>query len=494
MIQPAQLEAFFNPQRIAIVGASEEGLYPAGVIRNLAGYGFPGKIYPVNPNRDAVFGIPCYPSLAVLPGRPDLAVIVVNRQRALPALQQAVEAGIRAAVVFTAGFAEADEEGRRLQAQMLELAQQTGLAIVGPNCAGLADIPGRVVVTRLPQMIAPGGVSLASQSGALMMALYGLFYDWRIGLNRLISVGNGLNVDIATAIAHLAEDQYTRVIAAFVEGLSDGRGFAAALRRALVMGRPVVLVKSGQTMSGQAAAASHTAAAAGSDRVFAAVCRQFGAILVDDLRPLLDTVGLLAAYPGRLSRRLTIVTQSGGMGSLAADACDRNGIRLPPLSQSLLDRLAAAPHLAALSAANPFDVRGPALRGGLTPATLEPFLQSEGSDPVMLLLARTAVQDADAETATGIIAAAQQSAHPLLVVWAGQRYPAGENATPLAHRLLVEAGVPLFEQVGDALFALAQAVRYGEFREQRLSDPEWDSSEWGVPGKEIQDDSPAFLS
>lgn len=463
---PAGLEAFFNPQRIAVIGASEQGLYPAGVIQNLAQYGFPGEVYPINPNRQAVFGLRCYPDVTATPSPADLAVVVVNRNRVIPALRQCLQAGIHSALIFSVGFSEADDAGRALQAEMAELVRTTPLKIVGPNCAGLANVPGKVIATRLPVPPRPGRISLVSQSGALMMALYGLFADRRLGMNRLLSVGNQVDITLSDGIRHLAAHPGTDIIASFIEGLNDGAGFAAGLRQALAAGKPVVLVKSGRTDIGQQIAKTHTAAVAGSDRVFQGVCRQFGAILVDDLRELMDTVQVLDCFGERIAGgRLAAISTSGGMASLTADLCTRAGLRLPPPGTYLQKRLAGVAHLRDLDlSGNPADVRGPSMYGPATEGTLLPFLEDPDTDAVLLLLARSAVRDQDAETADYILRAYQAANKPLAVVWVGQRYPIEPVEYPLGHRLLAEAGIPVFEQSGDAVRAIRNARDYWSFR------------------------------
>jgi len=472
---PGRLEAFFTPRRVAIIGASEEGMYPAGVIQNLAAHGFDGEIYPVNPNRETVFGRRCYANVTCTPQPADLAVLVVNRRLVLPALQQCAQAGIRAALIFSAGFAEEGGEGRALQDEMQKQAAESGLTIVGPNCAGLANLANRTVITRLPGTPRAGKISFVSQSGALMMALYGLFADRCLGMNRLLSVGNQAGVTLGEGLRHFAALAETGVIAAFVEGLKDGREFAAGLREALTAGKPVVLVKSGQTHAGQAAAATHTAAVAGSGRVFSAVCRQFGALLVDDLQDMLDVEQVLDAFGERITGagRLGVVTQSGGMGSLTADWCERWGLPMPPFSDALQNRLAELPHLKNLGRlGNPADVRGTSWRGAATAQTLEPFMADEHTGALLLLLARSAVQAQDAETAEQIIRTAQRFEKPLAVVWVGQRQPLEGAETPLAHRLLVEAGIPLFDQPGSAVRALARARNYWFYRREALEHQE----------------------
>lgn len=471
----ARLEPFFNPRRVAIIGASEEGLYPAGVIQNLAAHGFTGDIYPVNPNRETVFGRRCYADITLTPQPADLVVLVVNRRLVLPALQQCAQAGIRSTLIFSAGFAEDGDEGKALQVEMEKMATESGLTIVGPNCAGLANLANCTVITRLPGKPRAGKVSFVSQSGALMMALYGLFADRCVGMNRLLSVGNQAGVTLGEGLRHFAAHAETAVMAAFVEGLKDGREFAAGLKDALAAGKPVVLVKSGQTLAGQAAAATHTAAVAGSGRVFSAVCKQFGALLVDDLQDMLDVVQVLDAFGERITGagRLGVVTQSGGMGSLTADWCERCGLALPPFHDSLQTRLADLPHLKGFGHfGNPADVRGTSWRGTATAQTLEPFMADEHTGALVLLLARSAVQAQDAETAEQIIQTANQFEKPLVVVWVGQRHPQDQTAVPLAHRMLVEAGIPLFDQPGSAVRALARARDYWRYRRAYLEHQE----------------------
>lgn len=486
----SKLDPFFNPRRIALVGASERGMYPAGLLRNLLDYGYAGDIYPINPKRETVFGLPCYPDLAQTPQVADLAILVIPRRFVLPTLRQCVALGIPAALVITAGFAEADEEGKRLQAEMVELLANESLTVIGPNCAGLANIPGKVIATRLTTPPKAGRISFVSQSGALMMALYGLFADRNLGLSRLLSLGNQVNVTLADGLEYLAGEAATAVIGAFVEGVQNGRAFAAALQTALVAGKPIVLVKSGRTELGQAAAATHTAALAGSDRVFTAVCQQFGVIQVDDVDEMVDTIELLDAFGDKLGgRRISLVTQSGGMGSLTADMCHRAGLELPSLSDEVQAQLHALPHLLQFDAlGNPADVRGVSVIGEATAQTLAPFLDDPDTDIVVLLLAKSALREGEDVTAQAIIEAAQATEKPLIVVWVGQRV-SGEwrvvsgkldsNLQSPVTGLLTDAGVPVFASSGRAVRALARAVGYWRFRDEWLADPELGQVEVG---------------
>ncbi len=469
------LDPFFAPRRIALVGASERGMYPAGILRNLLDYGYSGELYPVNPNRETVFGLRCYADVTQLPHRPDLVILTVPRETVLPVLRQCIAIKAPAALVITAGFAESDERGKSLQAELVGLLRGQPMRVIGPNSAGLADIPGRLIATRLPAEPRPGPVSFASQSGALMMALYGLFADRCIGMNRLISVGNQVDVTLAEALDYLVDDPNTEVIGAFVEGARDAPTFVKAWRRALIAGKPIVLIKSGRTASGRRAAATHTAALTGSSRVFEAACEQFGVILVDDIRAMMDITQVMAAFGRRLSGRghVALVTQSGGLGSLTADLVEASALHAPPLSRRLIARLRDLSHIPQYGQlGNPTDVRGPSVIGSATTETLMPFLEDPDTDVVVLLLAKSAVREQDAATAQAIVDAARNAGKPLCVVWVGQRYPAEPPDWPLGHRILSEAGIPLFDQPSDCVRALASAVSYWRYREAWLADPE----------------------
>lgn len=470
-----RLHHFFHPLSIAIVGASERGMYPSGLLSNLLDYGYAGKLYPVNPRREVVFGLPCYADLAQIPQVPDLVIVVVPRRSVLSILRQCVELGVPAALVITAGFAEADPKGKELQLEMSQILAGTSLTVVGPNCAGLASTPDGVIATRLTSRPKIGSISFVSQSGALMMTIYGLFAERELGVCYLISLGNQVDVSLAEALAYMAADENTAVIGAFVEGLQNGRDFAAALALALVAGKPVVLVKSGRTEAGQVAASTHTAALAGSDRVFSAVCRQFGVIQAADIDEMIDIIQLLEIYGKRLDGegRVGVITQSGGLGSLTADLCQNVGLQLPPLSadvQEALRKLPQSPQIGDLG--NPADVRGAAVIGEAAARTLWPFIHDPDTDVIVLLLAKSALRMGEDLTAQAITNVFQAAEKPLLVVWVGQRSDAEQQGQIPATDLLVEAGIPVFESPRRAITALAHAISYWRFRARWLADPE----------------------
>jgi acetyltransferase len=446
-------------------------MYPAGIVRNLQRYGFAGRIYPVNPGRATVFDLPCYPNLSALPERPDLVVILIPRDAVPTVIDECLTLDLKAAIIITAGFREGDAEGGVLEESIRRRIAGSDLAIIGPNCAGLANLTTGMVVTRLPAPPLAGDVAFVSASGALMMALQGVFANVHLGLSRLVSVGNQLDVGLIDVLDYLAEDPDTRAIGAFVEGLEDGRRFVQAAARARQCGKPLVLVKSGRTTAGQQAAATHTAALAGSDRVFRSACRQAGVVVVDDMDDLVRTLQLFSAWAGRIptGRRLALVTQSGGMGSLTADLATLAGFDLPDLPPNLQAQLRAMPHLLTFNDyGNPADVRGAGAVGAAVARTLTPFLEDPSFDIVILLLAKSAVEEREVETAQALAELATTARKPFCVVWVGQRHGVKDEQTEQPLRILRDAGIPVFGQSSACIASLAKVI---DWQAQRPSLP-----------------------
>ena len=463
----SDIARFFAPQSIALVGASERGMYPAGILQDLQRYGYDGRVYPVNPRRTAVFDLPCYPNLTALPERPDLVVVLVPRDAVPGVVDECLALDIKAAIIISAGFRESDAAGAILEETLRSRISGSELAIIGPNCAGLANMTTGMVVTRLPAPPLAGNVGFVSASGALMMALQGVFADLHLGLSRLVSLGNQMDVDLVDVLAYLVEDADTEVIGAFVEGLDDGRRFVQAAAAAQQAGKPFILVKSGRTVAGQQAAATHTAALAGSDRIFQSVCQQAGVAVVDDMSDLARTLQLFAAWSGRYptGRRLALVTQSGGMGSLTADLATLAGFVLPDLSPAVQAQLRAMPHLLTFDDfGNPADVRGAGAVGAAVAPTLAPFLEDPAFDVVIVLLAKSAVEERELATAHALAELAATAQKPFCIVWVGQRHVATNEQTDQPLQILSDAGIPVFDQSSDCIAALAKVVDWEERR------------------------------
>ena len=464
MERMAALATMLTPRVTAHIGASESGLYPAGIFESLASSNT--ALYPVNPNRAFVFGRRCFPSVGALPERPDLAVVSVPAARVPGVLADCVRAGVTAAVIVSSGFSEGGADGARLQEELSTLRDR--ILILGPNCAGFANLRDGIVAARLYAERIPGGISLVSQSGALMMALHGSFAARGAGMRYLVSVGNQADLCLEDLLAHCASDPATTVSAVFVEGVRDGARFAQALQANLEAGKPVVVLKAGRTEAGRRMVSTHTAAVAGASRVFEAVCRQHGAILVDDVGQLADTACLWELTGGRLSQRIAYLAQSGGLCALLADQLAAAGF--PPITPS--PALEKAVHLASLLPAdrkllNPADLGGDRLRGEALADAAAPFAADPDTDVLAFLFAKNPNRDVEAKTAEAVASVRHRHGKPVFAVWVGGDAPPAEGQT-CAVRLLSKAGISVFPQPGDAARAVARLLAWKRFRSRLL--------------------------
>lgn len=350
-------DVLLRPQSVAVLGASDRPGPGQKVVANLASLGFPGETYLINPRRAVVGGREAFPSLDALPAVPDLVVVAVNREATVEAVESAAALGVPAAVLLAAGFGEADQHGRELD-RRLRLAG-AGLTLMGPNCLGFANLEDRVGAYSGPLMEQEGcgGVAVVSQSGAMACTLTGAAAERRIRFSHVVTTGNQLGLSTADYVRFLAGSERARVIACYVEGFDDGRDLLAAFAEAQEAGKLVVVLKSGRSEAGTAAAASHTGALAGLAPVQTSAFRRAGVRVADDVEQLLALMEL-ADRLGSVSRgRVGVVTISGGERQLAADAAEEAGVELAELSPETEARLREVlPPYAVV--ANPLDTTG----------------------------------------------------------------------------------------------------------------------------------------
>ncbi|ALM86179.1 acetate--CoA ligase family protein [Bordetella sp. N] len=330
------LQPFFDPQSVAIIGASSDPEKLGGrPIRYLRDAGYAGHIYPINPKADTVQGLRAYASLADVPGPVDQALIIVPAAGAQQALQACIAKGIRHVQVLSSGFAEEDDTGRQRQDDLARLAAAHGVRLTGPNCLGIVSVANRFYATFSTALEAlapqPGGVSFATQSGAFGSCAYAQAIQRGLGIARIVATGNEVDVDVAQCIDFLASDPQTRVICAAIEGCRDGDVLRRALLKAAAAGKPVILMKVGASARGQQAAATHTGAIAGNDRVFDAVARECGAWRATSIEQMLDIAYLCTHLPRPANARAGVLTVSGGIGVLMADDAERLGVDMPAL-------------------------------------------------------------------------------------------------------------------------------------------------------------------
>lgn len=338
----AGLDAFFKADGVAVIGASDDitkiGGRPVQLLRK---YGYAGAIYPINPKGGSIQGLPAYTSILDTPTAPELAILAVPAGATLQAVRDCASRGVRGVIVLSTGFAEAGPEGAALQAELVRVARNHGMRLLGPNCLGAVNVVDKLVGSfsiALEQSMPPAGqVGIVSQSGNIGSFTMRNMADRGLGVSRFIATGNEADVDVADGIAALAHDPATRIILCCMETCRHAGRLIEALDMARQQGKPVIVLKIGATEQGQAAAASHTGALTGSDAVFDAVFRRYGVLRVRSFEELLD-VGHAAVLlgPERLptTDAVTLVAASGGFGIMMADAMVQAGMTLPQLADT----------------------------------------------------------------------------------------------------------------------------------------------------------------
>ncbi len=457
------LYIFFHPRGIAVIGASgNPAKLSYGVLHNLTSHGYPGPIYPVNPKGGEMMGLKVYSTVTAVPDPVELAVIVLSADRAVRALEECGQRGIRAAVIIASGFGELGAGGREREAQLRAVARRYGIRFIGPNCVGVIDTYAPVDTTFVRTMPKRGAIGFVSHSGAVC----GGTMDWAsavgVGFSRIISLGNQADVGMADALESLAADPHTRVVAAYVEGLPDGRRFVEEAAR-LTPHKPLVVLKAGRTASGVRAVASHTGALAGAERAFQAACRRAGAIPVDTLEELVDAAIGLAYRQPPMGPRVAILTNAGGPAAVGADALDRQGLRLADLSEKTQARLREVCPPGTMTG-NPVD-----MLGGPQPdqymAAMGILLDAPEVDGVMVVFVPQAIMPPyDVAVAAG--RSAKEAEKPVVCCISGG------GGIRAAARALHAHSVPHYLTPARAALGLGALWRYGQIRTQPVPDPE----------------------
>ena len=328
------LGALLAPRSVAVIGASQKGGRATGAVQNLQDLGFTGAIHPVNPNYDTVLGLRCYPSVEAIPGPVDLIAVGIPGERALEQLRAAHRKGVKAAVIFASGFAEAGEQGRARQAELEAFARQTGMLICGPNCLGVVNLAERSCgySSISPKEVAVGDVAVISQSGTVIVALVRSLRG--LGFSHLVSSGNEAVLTSGDYLNYLASDPATKVLGVFLEGLKEPARFIEAASAARRAGKPIVALKAGRSAEGQAASLAHTGSLAGSAVVHDALFRQNGIIQCADLDEWIEAIEIFRYARPPASRGIGLIGVSGGENALVLDHAAELGLSVPPLSES----------------------------------------------------------------------------------------------------------------------------------------------------------------
>lgn len=458
----SSLDSLFRPQSVAVFGASTRpGSIGNILMRNLLENPFDGVVFPINPKRRAVQGVHCYPNLAAVPEKVELAVIATPAATVPNLVRQCVEQGVAAAIIISAGFAELGVEGRKLEEEVRGIARGK-IRIVGPNCLGLIHPPSNLNASFAASMAAPGNIALLSQSGAICTAVLDWAQQAHVGFSSFVSVGSMLDVDFADLIDHFADDPITHSIVLYMESIGDVRKFLSAAR-GVSRTKPVIVVKAGRHEAGARAAASHTGALAGADAVFDAAFRRAGVLRVETIPDLFDMSQILAMQPSPRGPALAIITNAGGPGVMATDALMLASGRLATLSSETLTRLdAALPPF--WSHANPIDLLGDA-----TPQRYRIAVEICGQDAdvqgILVLLTPQAMTD-PTETARQLQPFARLPNKPVLACWMGG--PAVREGI----ELLNSAGIPTFDAPESAICAFLHMVQYRRNQELLYETPE----------------------
>ncbi len=449
----ASMKPFFEPRTVAVIGANRQrGKIGAEILHNLQASGFTGKVIPVHPSADDVQGLRAYSRVLDIPDDVDLAIIVVPSSAVLDAVDECLAKGVRALCIISAGFRETGSEGLKKEIILLDKVRSAGCRVIGPNCMGLlnTDPSVRLNATFSPVYPPAGGVAMSTQSGALGLAILDYARRLNIGISSFVSVGNKMDVSGNDLIQYWAEDPRTTVILLYLESFGNPKKFGEIARR---VGRvkPIVAVKAGRSKAGARAGSSHTGALATDDTVVDALFHQAGIIRTDTLEELFDVASLLANQPLPRGRRVAILTNAGGPGILAADACEARGLEIAALTEQTRSELRTFLPKAA-SVGNPVDMLASAPAEHYRRA-LSVLLRDETVDSVLAIFIPPFVTEAEAVAGAIAAAAADVKAKPVAGIFMRS---AGAPANL--------SGIPCYAFPESAVNALARVASYGEWK------------------------------
>lgn len=456
------LEALFNPRSVVVVGASpSQGKVGRVLLENILNSGFPGKVYAVNPKHQEVLGVPCYPSLKEIPEVPQMAVIAVPAPQVEKILEDCGYKGVEAAVIISAGFKEMGGEGYERENSLRDTAKRFGIRVLGPNCLGLADTYTPLNATFAAYPPPRGNVAFISQSGALCTAALSWASEVRFGFSRFVSLGNKMDLDENDLLEALLHDENTKVIAAYLEGITNGDRFlevAAAVTRE----KPVIVFKAGTTQAGARAVSSHTGTLAGSEKAYTAAFQKCGILRAETAEELFQlSRGFVLRRPPE-GDRVAVVTNAGGPGIITSDAVEKGGLHLASFSEKTIEVLREKLPPAA-NIYNPVDVLGDAGDDRYDTA-LGAVLEDPGVESVVVILTPQAMTKVR-ETAEVVARHASRTHKTVLAVFMG-----GSEAEE-AEEILRAGGVPNFRFPEEAVGVLTRMREYARFRARRPSSP-----------------------
>ncbi len=409
------LDAIFTPKNVAVIGASgKEGSVGRTLLWNLVSHPFGGTVFPVNPKHNSILGIKAYPNIAAVPEVIDLAIIATPATTVPSVIAECVDAGVKGAIVVSAGFRETGTTGLELEQQVLEQVRRSQMRLIGPNCLGIINPHIGLNASFASGMALPGKVGFISQSGALCTAILDWSFRENVGFSAFISIGSMLDVDWGDLIYYLGDDPHTESIVIYMESIGNARSFLSAARE-VALTKPIIVIKAGRTEIAAKAATSHTGALAGSDAVFDAALRRCGVLRVNRISELFDMSEVLSKQPRPKGKRMTIITNAGGPGVLATDALISGGGELAELTvetRDALDKLLPAN----ASCNNPIDLLGDADYKRYENA-LKIVSQDKNTDAILVILTPQAMTNPT--KIAEVLTACAKSNKPILASWMG---------------------------------------------------------------------------
>lgn len=450
------IETLFNPESIAVVGASRtEGKVGYTILDNLIRGGFQGTIIPINPAADELLGLPCFPSLTEYGKEVDLVVLALPQAQVKAVVNECAKVNAKGVIVTATGFRESGHEGAALEQELAELCHRRDIRLLGPNCLGFINTRKNVNVSFAGEMPASGGISVFSQSGALCSVMLDMATHRQLGLAKLISIGNKADISGVDILAYLAQDEQTKVIVGYLEDIVSGKNFIKAAEDAANK-KPVIILKSGTTSAGIRAAASHTGILASADTAYGAAFKRSGVIRADTFEGLFDYAAALSMQPLPLGNNVLIITNAGGPGIVAADAVEHAGMNV--VEQSNLAGNPLNPQLS--SSATP--VNPVHILGDVDPAHYGAVVKSAQGDPavdaIMVILTPQAMTR-PAETVKAM-ATSTDGIKPLVATFMG-----GRNVLP-SRQELAAVGLPDYDSPERAVAALKGMREYAAWKQR----------------------------
>jgi acetate---CoA ligase (ADP-forming) len=452
-----QLHALFNPESVAVIGASSNpGKIGHSIVQNLLQAGFKGTIYPVNPKATSILGLKVVNDISRLPRDIDLAVITIPRNLVISSIDKLGQMGARSAIVITAGFKEVGGQGYYLEQELIEAAKKHDMAVLGPNCLGMINTHSLVNASFAAGHPDQGNIAFFSQSGALCVAILDWALGDNIGFSKFISLGNKAVLDEADMISYLGKDEKTDVILGYLENVSNGEKFVQeAINHSNE--KPIIIIKSGTTSAGAKAASSHTGAITGSDQAYTSAFLKSGIIRAHDVETLFNLARAFSTQPLPQGPSLAIVTNSGGPGIMAADACEKSSLNMARISPSSIEKMKEfLPSYASLY--NPIDIIGDAGSERYS-KTIETVIADSNVHSLLVVLTPTSTSASEIEDIChGIVKVARQTHKPVFACFMGKKIIAAGT------EILMRGNVPCYSFPEPAIKCIEQMHKHFQWK------------------------------